>query len=441
MKVTTFTDTMIRKLKPADKKYVRGEGNGFTLRVMPSGVKTWLYVYAFNGKRREMNLGSYPDVALETARDRFNYAKARVKNGFDPMEEKEQEADARRKAPTVADLVSDYIEQHAKRKKRSWAKDEAILNRDVVSLWGKRKAADIVKRDVSLLLRGIIDRGAPAMANNCFQIVRKMFNWAVQEDILPHTPCAGIPLPSAKQSRKRTLTEAEIKTSWDSLDQCAMSDEIRRALKLVLVTAQRPGEVIGMHSSEIDDRWWTIPVARQKVSKVKEGDRKPHRVYLADTAIELIGELEVADTETGETKPKGYIFKTPHKAKDRPMGETALAVAVGRGLASSVLDEKGNSLIGADGKSVTINKIGIDHFTPHDLRRTAATFMGGMGFMDEVIDAVLNHVKKGVISTYNRHDYDKEKKQALEAWGRKLQGIVSGQQAGNVISINRGGRG
>lgn len=63
MKVITFTDLMVRKLKPEEKKYVRGEGNGFTVRIMPSGVKTWLYVYNFDGRRREMNLGIYPEVS------------------------------------------------------------------------------------------------------------------------------------------------------------------------------------------------------------------------------------------------------------------------------------------------------------------------------------------------------------------------------------------
>ena len=83
-----------------------------------------------------------------------------------------------------------------------------------MTAWGKRKAADVAKRDVVQLLEGIVDRGAPAMANNCFQIVRKMFNWAVEKDILPHTPCTGVKLPSPKLSRERTLNESEIRTIW-----------------------------------------------------------------------------------------------------------------------------------------------------------------------------------------------------------------------------------
>jgi integrase len=83
-----------------------------------------------------------------------------------------------------------------------------------------------------------------------------------------------------------------------------------------------------------------------------------------------------------------------------------------------------------------VNKLGIDQFTPHDLRRTAATFMSSLGFMDEVIDAVLNHVKQGIIRTYNLNKYDKEKQQALEAWERKLNSIITGIEC-KVIPIVR----
>jgi len=423
-----FTDTMIKKLKPAASKYIRSEGNGFTVRVMPSGVKTWLYVYSFDSKRREMNMGNYPYVTLETARGKFDVARKKVKNGIDPMTEKEEKAEERRKTPTVTDLVDDYIKLHAKRFKRSWEKDEQILNRDVVPLWGKKKAVDITKRNVLHLLEGIIDRGAPAMANNCFQIVRKMFNFAVERDILPLSPCTGIKLPSPKLTRERTLNEVEIKAMWGNLDKCAMSDEIRRSLKLILVTAQRPGEVIGMHTNEIDDRWWTIPPERAK-------NGKTHRVYLTDTALELVGDLEVIDEETGKAKPKGFIFPTPHKKKERAIAPQALIVAVIRALASPALDEKGNPVKDENGKPMTENKLDIDHFTPHDLRRTAATFMAQAGEMDEVIDAILNHAKQGVIKVYNQYRYDKEKQAALESWERKLTSIITGKGAGNVISI------
>jgi hypothetical protein len=100
-----------------------------------------------------------------------------LKNGKDPGAIDRQKKDDWKKAPTVAELVDEYITRHAKCFKRSWKKDEAILNRDVIPAVGHRKAADVSKRDIILILEGITDRGAPGMANNCFQIIRKMFNY------------------------------------------------------------------------------------------------------------------------------------------------------------------------------------------------------------------------------------------------------------------------
>ncbi len=433
MKITTFTDIMIKKLKPEDKKYTRSEGNGFTVRVMPSGVKTWLYAYAFDGKRREMNLGGYPVVILEVARRKFEDARKKVKTGIDPIAEKEQAVHERLKAPTVAKLITEYIEKHAMKFKRSWETDKRMLEKDALPVWGEIKAANITKRDVVLLLEEIVKRGSPGSANNNFKIIRKMFSFAVERDILKYSPCVGVKMPAPLNSRERTLLETEIKTLWGSLDNAAISGDSVRALKLGLVTAQRPGEIAGMHTSEIDSHWWTIPAERAK-------NGKTHRVYLTDTALEIIGDLTVTDEKTGITAPKGFIFPSPKKTKDdppktQPIDAHALAVAVRRNLVWPLTDKNGKPLYGKDGKPATENRLMVDQFTPHDLRRTAATFMSQIGFMDEVIDACLNHVKQGIIKTYNQNKYDAEKQAALEAWGRKLKQIIATEKADNVRSI------
>lgn len=418
-KNAVFTDTMIKKLKAEDKKYIRSEGNGFTIRVMPSGAKTWLYVYAIDGKRREMNLGNYPEVTLETARTKFEAARKKVKNNIDPMEEKQQEAEERRKAPTVADLITEYINKHAKPTKRSWYEDERILNKDALVVWGKRKAADIKKRDVVLLLESIIERGSPGSANNNFKIIRKMFRFAVQRDILEHSPCDGVTMPAPLKRGDRVLSENEIKTLWNNLDKCHASIEIITALRLILLTGQRPGEVIGMHTDEINGHWWTIPAERSK-------NKKAHRVYLTGMAFELIG----------STVGKSFIFPCTAIKKDQPMSRLSISQAVWRNLATPVL-VNGKPAFDKVGQPITENKLGVADFTPHDLRRTAATFMSQIGFMDEVIDAVLNHTKQGIIRTYNLNRYDNEKQQALEAWERKLNSIISARES-NVIPIKAG---
>jgi len=459
MKANLDKDLIVKNLARRTEQYYcmsdDKKEKGFGVLVYPTGAKTFIFKYKIDGVQKLLKLGEYPAFSLANARNEYVKASTKVKDlrkgsadGLDPVKEKKLKSERRiaealeyKRHPTVATLVSDYIERHAKRHKRSWKKDEQILAREVVgrdiTIWGNLKAKDIEKRDVIDLLEKIISRPAPAMANNTFQIIRKMFNWAVEQDILKISPCIAIKkLPAPKNERDRVLSEAEIKTLMASLDRTDlnMSIDVRRCLKLILLTAQRPGEVIGMHAKEIDGNWWTIPAERAKNGKAQ-------RVYLTATALELIG----------DTKDKGYIFQTPlkvidknndipakkRKKKDKPIGDTVLAIAVGRNLAYPLKDGKEKPLYNKEGKVATENRLGVKHFTPHDLRRTAATFMSQLGQMDEVIDAVLNHKKQGIIKVYNLNKYDREKQQALESWERKLNSIIGDSSGNNVININR----
>jgi integrase len=192
--------------------------------------------------------------------------------------------------------------------------------------------------------------------------------------------------------------------------------------------------VVGLHTSEIADDWWNIPAERAK-------NGKAHRVPLTPLAMELvdraIAEAKEASGIPQEQKYTGFIFPSPQLNKDRPMSGHAMSIAIARNLAWPLTDAKGKQLYTADGKPATENRIGISHFTPHDLRRTAATRMAESGEMDEVIDAILNHAKQGVIKVYNQYRYDKEKRAALETWSRKLQSIITGSAVGKIISFTR----
>ncbi|TLM66283.1 MAG: DUF4102 domain-containing protein [Deltaproteobacteria bacterium] len=445
-----LTDMFIRKLVPAEKEYTRREKGGFGVRVLTSGRKIFFYLYRLDGQRKFLNLGTYrekgyPDGrTLAEARAKYEAESSQVKalkagraEGADPVaikKRKRAERELERKAHTIDELIKEYLTRHAKKFKRSWKEDERVLNLDVLPVWGKMKAHEITKRDVNVLLEKIVDRGAPVMANNTFKIVRRMFNYAVEKDILLYSPATGVKMPSPKIARQRALSEDEVKAIWASLGPANISDPVRRALKLILVTAQRPDEVAGMHAGEIDDRWWTIPGERTKNGKAQ-------RVYLTNLALELIDGVKYVDPETGEEKSKTFIFPCPHKKKTQPIGRHALSKAILNNCPSGCMNNCEKCAIEEckkDGRALKEkNRLGIPHFVPHDLRRTAATFMAQNGELDEVIDAVLNHVKQGVIKVYNTYRYDKEKQAALEGWERKLRAIVSNTKTDNVVSINK----
>jgi integrase len=376
---------------------------------------------------------------LKAARDEFEKQFSKVKDlrngktdGVDPVKEIKLKAERRiteaaehNLSPTVAELVKEYIEKHAKKKNRNWKDNERLLNKEIVPEWGKRKAKDITKRDVNLLLEKIVDRGSPATSNQVLKITRKMFNFAIEQDIQQHTPCLGVKIKAKETPRERNLTEDEIRTLWNVLDTCSISDDVRRALRLVLVTGQRPGEVSAMHKGEIDEtgRWWTIPGEAIYTAQAK--NHMTHRVYLTDTALELIG----------DTTDKGYIFPCPHDAKEQPIDTRALAHAVRRNLKWPVL-HKGKPIFDSAGKPVTENRLGVEPFTPHDLRRTATTLMAKCKIIKEHRERVLNHKLEKLDGTYNIYDYDDEKQAALETLERKLKSIISGKES-NVIPMRR----
>ena len=446
MKANLSNDAVVRNLPLADKPYYcmsdDKKEKGFGVLVYPTGSMTFVFRYKIDGTQKLLKLGEYPKEKLAYLRAEYLKASLRVKDlrrgsadGVDPVakikREKLQriaEAAAQSQLLTVSELITEYIDKHAKPNKRGWKEDKRILDHDALPVWGKRKAADITKRDVVLLLERIVERGSPGSANNNFKIIRKMFTFAVERDILQQSPCVGVKMPAPLIRKDRYLDENEIRIFWNNLDSCHVSDDVRRALKLILLTGQRPGEVIGMHTDEIDGTWWTIPVERSK-------NKRAHHVYLTASALELIGELKVLDEKTNEMKPKGFIFPTPLTKKIQHIENTVPAQAIRRNLAVPVL-VNGKPVFDKKGNPITENKLGVADFTPHDLRRTCATFMSKIGFMDETIDAVLNHTKQGIIRTYNVNRYDKEIQQALESWERKLNSIITGSES-KVIPISR----
>ena len=391
-----FTDRGIRALKPKSERYVvwKDHGDGLGMRVSLRGKKTFVYMYRLAGKARMLTLGPYGKgpgkLSLADAHTEHGKARQLLDKEIDPGEKAVGERQEALRAPTVQRLADRYLEQWAKPRKRSWKEDERILNKDVLPLWGRRKAASIPCRDVVALLDDIVDRGSPISANRTFAVIRKMFNFGVSKDLIPASPCAAIGAPAKEKQRDRVLKEDEIRALWSGLASAKMVDPTKLALKLQLVTAQRKGEVLGAEWSEFDlDRgWWEIPE-----SKAKNGVL--HRVPLSSQALTLLTELNQL---TGHSK-----WLVPSPRGDKPITGAAVCRAITR----------------------NAGEMGIAPFIPHDLRRTAASYMAGMGTPRLVIGKILNHVESGVTAIYDRHRYDKEKKEALDAWGQRLESIVS----------------
>jgi integrase len=299
----------------------------------------------------------------------------------------------------VQELVDEYIDKWAKIQKKSWKEDERVLNKEVIPGWGKKKAKAVTRRDVIKLLDKIVARGAPISANNTFCIIRRMFRFGIERDLLETTPCYGIRKPAKSHQRDRVLSEKEIKLLWENINSIEATPAIKLAVKLQLVTAQRRGEIAQAEWKHIDteEGWWTIPSANSK-------NTLSHRVPLSSLAIDILKELY----ELGDDSD--YLLPSP--IGDKPIDPKAITRAIGRN------------------RELLI----IDHFTPHDLRRTAASHMTSIGISRLVVSKILNHAESGVTAVYDRHSYDKEKMQALDLWERKLTAIIDDKN--NVINLD-----
>ena len=398
-----MTDMLLRNLKPQAQRYLFWGDHGLGVRVSPKGRKSFVYMYRYGGKARFLTLGDYPRMTLADAYKVHAEARKKVEQGLDPGAEVVTERAEDRQAPTVAVLADEYLEKWAKPRKRSWREDERILKKDILPEWGRRKAREITRRDVIRLLDGIVDRGAGIMANRTLAVIRKMFNFAVSRDIVPTSPCLAVRAPAPENRRDRVLTTDEIRALWHGLEGAKMASGTKLAIKIQLVTGQRKVEIVSAAWEEIDftTGWWTIPASKAK-------NKIPHRVPLSPLTIEL---LEAAKHLAVDSP---WVFPSPQT--DRHITPEAVDHA--------------------------LRRPGLEHlgftFWVHDLRRSAASHMTGMGISRLVVGKLLNHAERGVTSTYDRHSYDKEKRQALEAWGRKLKAVIEGTK-NNVVSMVRGG--
>ena len=155
------------------------EESGLGIRIAHTGRKTFIYMYRAESKQVMWSLGVYPTISLATARIKVAKAKDDIAKGISPAREQREKFKAAKGAPTVTDLVEEYIEKWAKPRKKTWKEDQRMLYKDAVSAWGKRKAADIKRRDIIVLLDQLIERGATVTANRTLAVIRRMFNFGV----------------------------------------------------------------------------------------------------------------------------------------------------------------------------------------------------------------------------------------------------------------------
>ncbi len=380
-----------------DKVYRDGEVRGFGVRVTPKNARSFVLGYSVHRRERRFTIGQWPSWNVTRARERAKELRRKIADGFDPLAEKEQAL----KDPTFGQVAAQYLEVRAS-KQKGFAEYKRILEKDALPHWRNIRAAGIRKRDVVALIEKKAET-APVAANRLFQLIRRLFAFALEREIVELNPCYGLKKPGGDEtSRERALNGNEIRILWRCLSEDELfSETTSGSLKLMLSSAQREGEVVSARWEEIADDWWVIPG-----SKTKNG--KQHKVPLNSIALEVL---------TEQPRVSEWVFPSPRK-EDQHIHRDALCKALRRARTRDAELEK------------------LDAFHPHDLRRSAATAMGEHGVAEFDIALTLNHSRTGVTQVYNRAKYDRQKRQTLDLWDRVLRAYIRGQPAeseGNLV--------
>jgi len=391
-----LNDLFLKRLKPQARPFMVWDSHqrGLAVVVQPTGRKSWKVIYPFGGRPRWYHIGDVAALSLTDARKLANRVMFQVAEGNDPAAERKAE----RSKGTFEELATRYVEQYAKRKNRSWQQADALVRRNLIPKWGKLRATDISRSDIKGMMARLHE--APVVANQTLAAASAIFAWAIREEILKVNPCSRVERNETR-SRERVLSDSEIPKFWAAFDDAGLIEST--ALKIILLTGQRPGEVANMHREHIEDGWWTLPgdpVPTLDWPGTKNG--MTHRVWLPAAVQALLAN----------------------------MPETGLVFANSRGGAVDKLDAAMRAICA---------ELGAERATPHDLRRTHGTTIAALGFGREAMNRIQNHKEGGIASVYDRHQYAEENKRVMEAVAARIMSLVEGTPAaGNVIAAQFG---
>ena len=389
-----LTDSKIKSLKPKDKLYKVADRDGLYVSVTPSGTITFRYDYRFNGRRETLTIGKYgaDGINLAEARDKLMIARKQVSEGISPAGEKRNQKNMIRNADRFSSFAEKYLED-VKLAESTKALRVATYERDIKSTFGNRLMPEISTDEIRRHCNKIKDRGAPSTAIFVRDLIANVYRYAIQRGHKFANPADEIANSSIAtfKKRERVLTPREIKLFFNTLETTQSDFALKKAVKFILLTLVRKGELINATWDEIDfkNKVWTIPAERMKA-------KRAHNVYLSEQALDLIVAFQI------------YSEGSPYLLPGR--------VNRGQPIANSSL----NRVIANCIKYINRNEPLIDDFTVHDLRRTGSTLLHEMGFNSDWIEKSLAHEQQGVRAVYNKAEYAEQRKEMMQRWADQV---------------------
>lgn len=400
-----LTDIEIKRSKPGDQDYKIADGGGLFLLVSKGGGKLWRWDYRFDGKRKTMALGKYPDVSLAIAREKHSEARKLLATGIDPMAQRMADKTAEQaKAENSFQAVTTLWLAHWRvgKSPRHAEYTERRIKDDILPVLGARPVAEIEAPEVVAMMKAIADRGALDIAKRARETTGQIFRYAVAHGYARRNPAAEIKpsdiLPARRKENYARIDAKELPRLLKAIEMYPGAPITRMALKLMALTFLRTSELIGAEWSEFDlvQKRWDVPKERMKM-------RDPHIVPLADQAIEI---LEMLKPLTGDGK---MVFPGDRNA-----------IHMSNNTILSALERMGYK--GA--------------MTGHGFRGLASTILHEQGWPHEHIELQLAHAPRNAVSAaYNHARYLEPRAKMMQHWADFLECQLRG---GKVIQFRTG---
>lgn len=415
-------------LKPGEHIIVDG-CPGLRL-VATSTTRTWVYRFKspVDDRMRQLAIGRWPALSQAKAESAWEDLRDQRKAGGDPVLQK-REAAAVKKAPaakgyTVRQLCDDYLDGHIRkhRQPKGVKETERLFTKRLDDIADKQ-AATLTRADAFKLLED--QSNTPVSTSQLRGELAGAWDYALDAGRIPDTSPNWWRLIMRGRLRskgkvmqgkhigvaKRVLSEAEAGQLIRWLPH--FTGLVDDALTLYLWTCTRGAEICAMEAKEIteevDGLWWTVPKAKTKNAR---------HALATDLRVPLVGRAAEVVRRRLSDYPKGYLF--PARDGD---GTTHSEQAV---VQTQVHYYQPYSKTRPEHVRP---RLPVSHWAPHDLRRTSRTLLAAMGCPDSVAEALLGHMQPGIQGTYNRHGYDKERRQWLAALDVKLEQLARGKSA------------
>ncbi|OQK16747.1 integrase [Methyloprofundus sedimenti] len=418
--MANLTDVQIKSWIKSDIRFEgKSDGDGLYISYRKTfSTPRWIFRFRLAGKQETLGIGDYGNLSLADARKQAKELSARVSLGYNVANEKRErkakeveKREAKANAFTAGQLADKYFNDQVAGNVKHPNIVRSKIERDIKPYIGKLAVDQVKPMHIDAILKAVVDRGAPTVANDVLRILKHMFNYAVKRHIVEYNPASAFETSDAggkESSRDKYLAQDELINFFAAMRKAkGFSRANLITMRLLLMLGVRKSELIESRLSDFDLEAGTWTLTKDN-TKTKAGIIIPLPNQAIDSINELIGLSESSEWLLPARKVQER--RLPH------ICESTLNVALKKVL--NAMPE------------------GSETFTIHDFRRTARTHIEALGFPPHIGERCINHKIKGVEGVYNRYDYFEERKQALQALADFLE-ICEGNVALNVIPIKR----